>query len=46
MIDDIISISTCVNLMAVTHSPFIYGEKLAFFTRDLSDFSFKPSPRQ
>lgn len=36
---DIASLPKCKNVLAVTHSPFIYGEKLAKYTRDLSDFS-------
>ena len=37
LIEDIISIEFCKSLVAVTHSPFIYGEKLAHVTRDLND---------
>ena len=37
LLEDIHSVPACQNIMAVTHSPFIYGEKLARFTRDLSD---------
>ena len=39
LLSDIMSIENCANVIAVTHSPFIYGEKLSSFTRDLSDFS-------
>lgn len=37
LIEDIISVESCKSLIAVTHSPFIYGEKLAHLTRDLND---------
>lgn len=39
ILEDVMNTSTCRNLTAVTHSPFIYGAKLAKNTRDLSDFT-------
>ena len=36
---DIISLPSCRGLVAVTHSPFIYGEKLLSETKDLGDYS-------
>ena len=38
LISDIVSTTMCAGILAVTHSPFIYGEKMARYTKDLSDF--------
>ena len=40
LIKDLMSIDSCRNILAVTHSPFIYGTELAKFTRDLSDYTY------
>ncbi len=37
LLSDISSTPNCSSIIAVTHSPFIYGDRLAKFTRDLSD---------
>lgn len=37
LIEDIFDTPSCANVLAVTHSPFIFGERLARYTRDLSD---------
>ena len=41
LLSDIRLIPSCSSVIAVTHSPFIYGESLAKFTRDLSDHIVK-----
>lgn len=39
LLRDIMNLDSCKNLIAVTHSPFIYGEDLISNTRDLTDFT-------
>ena len=37
LLEDIMSLGVCHDLLAVTHSPFIYGDRLSKYTRDLGD---------
>jgi len=37
LLSDVFSLDACFDIIAVTHSPFIYGDKLAKYTRDISD---------
>lgn len=39
LIKDIMKLDSCRNIIAVTHSPFIYGDDLLPYTRDLGDFT-------
>lgn len=41
LLEDMRSISACSNILAVTHSPFIYGNNLLPFTRDMGDYTSK-----
>ncbi len=39
-ISDIYSVEACANILAVTHSPFIYNDKLVEFTKDMGDYTY------
>jgi predicted ATP-binding protein involved in virulence len=41
LIEDVKSIEACRNVLVVTHSPFIYGEKLLKYTHDMGDYTTK-----